>query len=74
MPHERADEEGRVTALGLFHRTISEVEDAILHAKARQAYRTAEVLAGDQADIEEQGVDLNRWLAVGSKPAMGSKS
>jgi hypothetical protein len=40
MPHARADEKDRVEVLGLFHRTISEVEDAILQAKARQAYRT----------------------------------
>ncbi|RZT77963.1 hypothetical protein EV382_1139 [Micromonospora violae] len=46
-----------MSALGLFHRTISEVEDAILQAKAWQAYRTA----GDSA------ADLNRWPAVGSK-------
>ncbi len=58
MPHERAGEEGRVTALGLFHRTISEVEDAILQAKARQVYRMQGEPAGD----------LNRWPAVGNKP------
>ncbi len=61
MPHERADEEGRVTALGLFHRTISEVEDAILQARARQAYRTA----GEPG--EEQAADLTRWPVVGKK-------
>ncbi|MFJ6198848.1 hypothetical protein [Micromonospora sp. NPDC092111] len=54
MPHERADEEGRVKALALFHRTISEVEDAILQAKARQAYRMKEDPAEEQiVDTEE---------------------
>ncbi|WP_431905581.1 hypothetical protein [Micromonospora carbonacea] len=50
-----------MTALGLFHRTISEVEDAILQARARQAYRTA----GEPG--EEQAADLTRWPVVGKK-------
>ncbi|WP_328651321.1 hypothetical protein OG598_24975 [Micromonospora sp. NBC_00330] len=60
----RANEEGRVNALGLFHRTISEVEDAILQAKARQAYRSAGEPAEERADSEEQAVDLAKRFPV----------
>jgi hypothetical protein len=58
MPHIKADGGEREVALAKFHRTISEVEDAILQAKARQAYRTAEHPAEDQA------VDPTRFPAV----------
>ncbi|WP_158499152.1 hypothetical protein [Micromonospora haikouensis] len=51
-----------MTALGLFHRTISEVEDAILRARARQAYRTL----GEPAE-ERAAADLNRWPALREK-------
>ncbi|MET8362873.1 hypothetical protein ABZU53_04805 [Micromonospora sp. NPDC005194] len=39
------------------------MEDAILQARARQAYRTA----GEPADGDEQAADLKRWPAVESK-------
>ncbi|KOX14988.1 hypothetical protein ADK66_03030 [Micromonospora sp. NRRL B-16802] len=67
MPHVRADEEGRVNALGLFHRTISEVENAILQARARQMYRAAGESAEEPADTEEQTFNADHFPVLRSK-------